>query len=47
MGIKRLIEYVRTNPAKLQKYAGIALGVIVGCLLLVMTVTGGMKGAEQ
>lgn len=47
MSIKRLIEYIQTNPAKLQKYAGIVLAVIVGFLLLVMTVTGGIKGAEQ
>jgi len=47
MGIKRLIEYLRTNPAKLQTYAGISLGIIVGGFLLVMTVSGAIKGAEQ
>ncbi|MFH1563048.1 MAG: tetratricopeptide repeat protein [Nitrospirota bacterium] len=47
MGIKRLIEYLRTNPAQLQTYAGIALGVIIVVFVLLMTVTGTIKGAEQ
>jgi len=47
MGVKRLIEYFQRNPAKLQTYAGIALGVIVGGFLLIMTVNGMIKGAEQ
>ncbi|MEW6096271.1 MAG: tetratricopeptide repeat protein [bacterium] len=47
MSIKQMIEYVRTNPAKLQTYAGVALGVLIVGFLLVKTVTGGIRGAEQ
>jgi tetratricopeptide (TPR) repeat protein len=41
-----MIEYVRTNPAKLQTYAGITLGVLIAGFILIRTITGGIKGAE-
>jgi len=47
MSIKQIIEYVRQNPAKLQTYAGISLGVVIVGLVLVITIRGEIKGAEQ
>ncbi|MEW6619710.1 MAG: tetratricopeptide repeat protein [bacterium] len=47
MGIKRLIEYLRQNPAKLQTYAFVTLGTLVVGFILVWTFGGAIKGAEQ
>jgi tetratricopeptide (TPR) repeat protein len=47
MGIKRLLEYLRRNPAQLQTYGGMTLGIIIAVFVLLMTINGAIKGAEQ